>query len=145
MDSANFEFLYLLALFSPADLATMLLLVGVIAKFGDEEDAITMRGAFALMLSVGGIMFTVSFVLSGLGSPRWVIVVAYFAVWWGVLMFKANIAPLAATVVVACLVGVNLLGHAIQDRLMRPALKQMSQPALDETLRTLDDLGRGKK
>jgi hypothetical protein len=145
MDSANFEFLYLLALFSPADLATMLLLVGVIAKFGDEEDAITMRGAFALMLSVGFITFLVTFPLEAVGSPKWLISVAHFAVWWGVLMFKANIAPLAATVVVACLVGVNLLGHAIQDRLMRPALKQMSQPALDETLRTLDDLGRGKK
>jgi hypothetical protein len=124
MHSTQFDFLYVLALFSPADLATMVVLVGIIAMRADEEQPLTMRGAFALMLAVGSIMMTVSFALSALGAPRWVILVAYFAVWWGVLTLKAKIAPLAATVAVVCLVGVNLLGHAFQNRIIRSASKE---------------------
>ena len=124
------EGLYLRSLFSPSDLVTMLVLVGVVRLLGDEEDRLDMRGAFGLLLTVGVAMFLVKAAVAGLKAPDYFETIGYFLVWWGVLLFSAKIRPLAATLFVVALVAVKLAAGVAEQRLLRGAIEYAS-PAQD--------------
>ena len=109
----------LVYLFSPSELVTALIMMGVLRLMDSEEHRLSWSKLTSLLITVLFTMWIVRSALYGMGAPHWTRYAAYLVVWFVVLTQVGKVRAISASVVVAVLLAIHLALYAIQERFTR--------------------------